>query len=235
MLAWFWLILFGVALAAALAYWLLVTTEGTYLGVKIVAYLYDLVALKYDRIKSVQYVYEIEFIGAPLLRALDDSTAWQLLDVATGTGRTVAALEGTNYQHGRIYAIDRSSKMLSEAIKRARQYDHRCEFAMQDAMQLGFQDSSFNGVSCLEALEFLPHPKQAVQEMLRVLKPGGVLLLSNRVGLDSWFYPGRLCRRGRLEKYLRQLGLPNIRSSRWQQDYDLVWVAKPVSSKQEWA
>jgi SAM-dependent methyltransferase len=71
------------------------------------------------------------------------------------------------------------------------------------------------------------NPRQAVREMIRVLKPGGVMLVSNRVGLDAWFFPRRYCRRGRLEAMLAGEGLTEIKSQRWQVDYDLIWATKP--------
>jgi len=216
-----------ILVVGAVFYWLIILTEGTYLGVRPVAWLYDLTAARYDRIKAVQYLYELTFIGAPLLEAVDDSKAWNLLDVATGTGRVLAAVDSAGYQNGQLYGIDRSSKMLDEAAKKAAQFEHPVVLAQQDGMQLGFIDNSFECVTCLEALEFMPHPRSAVCEMLRVLRPGGTLLLTNRVGADSWFYPGRLGRRGRLEAVLHQEGAERVRSMRWQVDYDLIWARKP--------
>ncbi len=222
-LVWcFW----GLALFVAIVYWLVVMTEGTYLGARPVAWLYDLAASRYDRIKAVQYVYELKYVGMPLLEAVDDSQEWKLLDVATGTGRVLSALNSAGYSNGRLYGIDRSFGMLNGAILRAKQYEHHTEYAQQDAMHLGFANDVFDCVSCLEALEFMQHPEQAIQEMLRVLKPGGILLLTNRVGFDSWFFPGRMSKRGRLETYLRAEGLGNIHSMRWQIDYDIVWARK---------
>lgn len=42
-----------------------------------------------------------------------------------------------------------------------------------DAAKLPFADSSFDGVFCLEVLEHVPHPAEVVQEIARVLRPGG--------------------------------------------------------------
>jgi len=219
-------VLCSLVLVAAFAYWLLITTEGTYLGARLVAWLYDLTAPRYDQIKAFQYIYELGFIGTPLLKSVDASRQWKLLDVATGTGRVLAAVESAGNTNGYLYGIDRSAKMLAEAKKKLAQFNSSVFLSQQDGMQLGFMNNTFDCVTCFEALEFMQRPQQAIREMLRVLKPGGTLLLTNRVGIDSWFYPGRLCRRGRLEAALRQEGLVNIRSMRWQVDYDLVWAQK---------
>lgn len=49
-----------------------------------------------------------------------------------------------------------------------------------DAQALGLADSVFDVVLCTEVLEHLREPQKAVDEMFRVLKPGGTLLLTTR-------------------------------------------------------
>jgi SAM-dependent methyltransferase len=49
-----------------------------------------------------------------------------------------------------------------------------------DAQALGFVDGSFDVVLCTEMLEHVPEPQRAVDEMRRVLKAGGLLVLSTR-------------------------------------------------------
>ena len=49
-----------------------------------------------------------------------------------------------------------------------------------DAQALGLADSVFDVVLCTEVLEHLPEPQRAVDEMFRVLKPGGTLVLTTR-------------------------------------------------------
>jgi SAM-dependent methyltransferase len=49
-----------------------------------------------------------------------------------------------------------------------------------DAQALGIRDAAFPVVLCTEVLEHLPEPQQAIDEMFRVLAPGGTLLLTTR-------------------------------------------------------
>lgn len=49
-----------------------------------------------------------------------------------------------------------------------------------DAQALGLADQSFDVVLCTEVLEHLPEPQRAIDEMHRVLTPGGTLLLTTR-------------------------------------------------------
>ena len=117
--------------------------------------------------------------------------------------------------------------MLAEARRKPAgvQQEALC-LARADAGRLPFPDAIFHAVACIEALEFTQRPRETVREMVRVLRPGGVLLVSNRVGCDALAYPGRLCGRGRLERALHRLGLEAVESERWQVYYDLVWARK---------
>lgn len=49
-----------------------------------------------------------------------------------------------------------------------------------DAQALGIRDASFPVVLCTEVLEHLPEPQRAIDEIFRVLEPGGLLLLTTR-------------------------------------------------------
>jgi SAM-dependent methyltransferase len=51
---------------------------------------------------------------------------------------------------------------------------------ISDAQALGLLDAVFDVVLCTEVLEHLPEPQSAIAEMYRVLKPGGMLLLTTR-------------------------------------------------------
>jgi ubiquinone/menaquinone biosynthesis C-methylase UbiE len=215
--------------AGALLYWLLITTEGTYLGPRAVALLYDWVARRYDHIKDVDYISEARYLGIPLVAALGDAPHLWVLDVATGTGRVPLALLREPDFGGQVVGVDRSPGMLAQAQTATWEYADRVTLLRQDAEALAFADATFDGVTCLEALEFMLHPASVVRELVRVLKPGGLLLLTNRVGPDAPFYPARLCGRGRLEAHLQQAGLEDIRTQRWQVDYDLIWARRPTA------
>lgn len=225
-------IIFAILALGLILYWLLVLTEGTYLGTRIVILLYDLSAKRYDKIKGLHYVDEARCIGLPLANILNPIPSSRVLDVATGTGRVPLALVREWGFTGTIVGIDHSRLMLAEAATATANYDGRITLMREDASGLSFIDDSFDCVVCLESLEFMWDSRSVIGEMVRVLKPGGILLLSNRVGKDTRFFPGRLCGRGKLEKYLHQLGLEHVETKRWQVHYDLVGARK-VSAKAE--
>jgi len=83
-------------------------------------------------------------------------------------------------------------------------------------------------VTCLEALEFMRDGRAVLAEAWRVLKPGGVLLMTNRVGWQAYCFPGRIARRGTLERACARQGFVGVETQLWQVDYDLVWARKPM-------
>jgi SAM-dependent methyltransferase len=117
--------------------------------------------------------------------------------------------------------------MLQEAQRHTQSWANRITLLWQDASQLPFSDNVFDAVTCLEALEFMPNPQQVLQEMARVLRPGGVFLITNRIGADARWLPGRTQSTEAFEIQLSQLPLEMLRTQAWQEDYDLVWGIKP--------
>jgi hypothetical protein len=63
-------------------------------------------------------------------------------------------------------------------------------------------------------------------ELLRVAQPGGLLVLTNRIGREARLLPGRTFSRERLSATLRSLGAAGVEIMPWQMDYDLVFAVK---------
>jgi SAM-dependent methyltransferase len=224
---WLWAVLgvVGVAALVALAYWQLIIAEGAYLGSRVVAATYDLVATRYDDIKQFEPRNESWFVSAPLLLALRRVECPLVLDVATGTGRLPLALLRDRF-HGQIVGLDLSLGMLRQACAKLRPYGAQVHLMWQDASRLPFADGTFDAVTCMESLEFLPNPLGALAEMVRVLAPGGVLLLTNRVGYEARLLPGRAIPRASFEQALAGHNLCDIQVRPWQRNYDLAIARK---------
>ena len=218
--------LLGLLLLGLLLYWQLIIAEGTYLGPRVVTLLYDWSARAYERIKQFDVSDEQWFLGLPLARALGAVPAPLVLDVATGTGRLPRALLRQPSFTGRVIGLDLSRGMLREATRRTRSFANRLTFIWQDARELPFKDNTFDAVTCLEALEFTPDPHEVLLELVRVLRPGGVLLVTNRVGRDAKLLPRRAFPRDAFETTLHKFPLESIKVKRWQVDYDLAWAVK---------
>jgi ubiquinone/menaquinone biosynthesis C-methylase UbiE/uncharacterized protein YbaR (Trm112 family) len=212
----------------AVAYWQLIIAEGAYLGPRAVAKTYDWVARRYDNIKQFHPRDESWFVAMPLLRELAGVEPCLILDVATGTGRLPLALvrEGCR---GQLIGLDLSKGMLHQAQAKLRPYGEQVTLIWQDADHLPFDDGTFDAVTCLESLEFLPRPLEAVAEMVRVLMPGGVLFVTNRVGREAHLLPGRAIPRSSFEQALKTLALHEVRVQPWQVAYDLAVARKEGS------
>jgi uncharacterized protein YbaR (Trm112 family) len=119
--------------------------------------------------------------------------------------------------------------MLAQAACDTHNMADRLTFIWQDASHLPFDDQVFDAVTCLEALEFMPSTQRALSEITRVLRPGGVMLLTNRIGPWAKFLPGHTASPQAFQTMLGSLGLEHIETRVWQMDYDLVWARKPAS------
>lgn len=111
-----------------------------------------------------------------------------ILDVGCGTGVFAARIREA-LPTSRVCGIDLVRGMLEKGNDRWR---HHADFVTPiqgDSERLPFADSSFDFVTCANSFHHYPHQDRAVEEMFRVLKPGGRLLLIDgfRDRLWGWF------------------------------------------------
>jgi ubiquinone/menaquinone biosynthesis C-methylase UbiE len=102
--------------------------------------------------------------------------AW--LDAGCGTGYFSRMLSDKGIK---VTGVDASSSMIEAAIKLARKStnDSLLQFeVVQTIERLPFDDQSFSGCICLSVLEYLHRPSNALDELARILKPGGILIIS---------------------------------------------------------
>lgn len=209
-----------------LLYWQLVIAEGTHLGPRVVVALYDRFAPRYDRIKHFDPQVETDTLALPLTLALADMDAPLVLDVAGGTSRLARTLLPQIAFDGQVVTADLSAAMLRAGRPHGAAWPGRVHWLQAPAGALPFAAEAFDAVTCLEALEFLPDARAALAECLRVLRPGGVLLLTNRVGFDAGLMPGKTFSRAAFLRLLAEYPLEGVGVERWQVEYDLVWARK---------
>lgn len=92
------------------------------------------------------------------------------LDAGCGTG-TIARWMRSTYGCD-VHAIDASPAMIAEAKR------HGTKAQVGSIEQLPYLTSSFDGIVCSSVIEYMDDPSIALREFFRVLKPGGVLLVS---------------------------------------------------------
>jgi ubiquinone/menaquinone biosynthesis C-methylase UbiE len=219
---------FACAVVVILLYWLLITTEGAFLGRRVVIWLYDITAHKYDGIKQYDPRDERLLVTRPILNATTAILEPAILDVATGTGRVPFDLFQDPAFTGTVTGLDDSNRMLQHAREKLAPFCNRVRLVHHAAVPLPFHDASFDLVSCLEALEFFPSDKAALAEMVRVLRPGCFLLVTRRRGGEAKLFLNRYRSRAALRAQLSSLGLEEIHFHAWQLNYDLVTARKPA-------
>lgn len=115
-------------------------------------------------------------------RLVADVTGKRALDIGTGTGQLAIYLARAGFN---VTAVDLSEKMIARAGQYAAAHHLDIDFQIQDAECLSFADSTFDVVVARNLLWTLPHPGRALGEWRRVLKPGGRLIVSDGLWLNT--------------------------------------------------
>ena len=142
------------------------------------AYNFDTIARTYDRLNRVM---TLGLDRRWRKRAVKDfsilNSQFSILDVACGTGDMVLEL----MKHGcKVTGIDLSEEMLAIARQKT-----AADVRMGNAEALPFADSEFDAVTCAFGVRNFVHLEASLREMLRVLKPGGKLVILELATPDS--------------------------------------------------
>ncbi len=137
---------------------------------------YNAVAQSFDR-----FVAQLSApVATHLVELAELAPGMRALDVGTGTGIVALCAAARMGPLGKVTGVDLSDGMLEVARQnaRGRGLADRVEFRKMDAESLDCKDGSFDAVVSLFALRHFPHPETALQEMHRVLRRGGRLVLA---------------------------------------------------------
>ena len=103
-----------------------------------------------------------------------------VLDVACGTGNFTRDFARQVGAGGLVVGFDASRTMLTRAVAdtpEARSPDGHVAYVRGDAVRMPFRDATFDAVCCFAALHMMDDPWGALDEMTRVLTPGGRLAI----------------------------------------------------------
>lgn len=98
------------------------------------------------------------------------NSGMDVLELACGSGQLSLPLAE---RAGSWTATDFSEKMIDQAKKRGGPAN--LSFSVADATALPYKNERFDCIVIANALHIMPKPEKAMQEILRVLKPGGIL------------------------------------------------------------
>ena len=135
-----------------------------------VAAMFDDVAKNYDKANDLLSLGSARVWRKAVAKLVNPQSGQNILDLAAGTGASSAAFlkEGV-----RVVAADFSNGMLEEGRKR----HPEIEFVFADASKLPFKAEEFDTVTISFGLRNVENTELALAEMLRVLKPGGKLVV----------------------------------------------------------
>ena len=169
---------------------------------------YDSIASDFDQIMNhydLQRRLEVVF---DQLLAGKNLQGLKLLDAGCGTGYFSRRAVGTGAE---VTSVDIGVNLLKEARKKG-----LSQTVASDVTRLGFADETFDVVVSSECIEHTPSPETAVSELVRVLRPGGTLVLTcpNRF----WHWSCRLANALGIRPYLGLENWPSWSSLRqWSQ------------------
>lgn len=113
-----------------------------------------------------------------------------VLDAGCGTGRHLRGLAGI--PGVKYFGIDTKQEDLDKAAASLTEIPGveagNCQIKKADIRRLPFADDFFDCVICSEVLEHIPEHEQAIKELVRVLKPTGLLVIS-----VPRYFPEKIC------------------------------------------
>ena len=144
---------------------------------KITTESYDITASEY--IEKIKTMHPKEF-GNKFMKLL--KAGGSILDVGCAGGRDATLFVNKGFQ---VTGIDLSSRMIEEATKK----EKRATFQVMDVTQLSFSSNSFDGVWANVIFLHLDREqfKKGLEELFRVLKPGGIVYVSVKKGEGKGF------------------------------------------------
>jgi len=149
--------------------------------------MFERLAPDYDRLNELLTFGLVRSWRRALLAASRLRRGSRALDVCTGTGRSLAAIERAVGPEGLAVGVDFTPGMLARASGRR---------VLGDALRLPMRDGVFDAAVCAFALRDVADQTRMLEEMRRVTRPGGRMAILEigvperepfRMGFDLWF------------------------------------------------
>lgn|SRR5699024_337797 len=130
---------------------------------------------KYDKMNSIISFNRHRSWRKDVMKRMKVQEGETALDVCTGTGDWALSLADEVGPKGKVVGLDFSENMLEVAEEKLTQEQNKqVTFIHGDAMNLPFEDNTFDYVTIGFGLRNVPDYEQVLHEMHRVIKPGGI-------------------------------------------------------------
>ena len=139
-----------------------------------VHHVFEKVYANYDKMNSVISFNRHKRWRKDVMKRMNVTKGSHVLDVCTGTGDWALALVEEVDKSGKVIGLDFSKNMLKVANEKGKHIEpSNLQFIHGNAMELPFDDHSFDYVTIGFGLRNVPDYDQVIKEMYRVVKPGG--------------------------------------------------------------
>ena len=129
------------------------------------------IASQYDEYYQTEFGKKVDKIEKEIVSGfLNGFPRSEMIELGCGTGFWTEYFVEQGF---RVEAIDSSEAMLE--IAKSKQID--AGFFLANSESLPFENERFDGVASITMMEFVDHPENVIQEMYRVLKPDGWLIV----------------------------------------------------------
>lgn len=130
------------------------------------------IAISYDDYYNTELGKKIDALEKEaILKLLSDIDRTNMLELGCGTGHWTECFSSLGFK---ITAIDISEHMINVAKTKN---IPNTTFLVGDANCLKFEDNSFNIIASITMLEFVENPTKALNEMYRLTKPNGFIII----------------------------------------------------------
>ncbi len=140
-----------------------------------------------------------EIVEIPRMKKIVDVPIHsKVLEIGCGVGRGIQLIQ-KQFLPSEVTGVDLDLKMIELANQQ--NYDGKVDLLVADVTKLPFRDNSFDAIFNFGSIHHVPDWKKAIQQIVRVVKPGGLLVLED-LSVETFNSPlGKLARKFLVHPY----------------------------------